>query len=194
VTEIEVFDKCVIQRTIHEFCAQEKTSATISKLLPKLNDRTNFKGGSTSLRNIVKELGFLWKTRNNRVVLIEKHDERCRKLNSFVLKITCKDYHHLLRKYTSGPVFFVWTVLPGGRRRNIIILLYKWLALHRPKSTATAVELVSQETAGLWSGGQSWGGDHKAENRYYLFRKHHIPTHLTIKSIPFATFISANFL
>jgi hypothetical protein len=40
--------------------------------------RINFKGGSTSSRNIVKELGFLWKkTRNNRVVLIEKHDVRC---------------------------------------------------------------------------------------------------------------------
>jgi hypothetical protein len=43
-----------------------------------LRDRINFKGGSTGLRNIVKELGFPWKkTRNNRVVLIEKHDIRC---------------------------------------------------------------------------------------------------------------------
>jgi hypothetical protein len=75
VTDIEVFDKCVIRRTINEFCVQEKMSATISKLLPKLNDRINFKGSSTSLRNIVKELGFLWK--KNRMVLIEKHDVRC---------------------------------------------------------------------------------------------------------------------
>jgi hypothetical protein len=57
---------------------QEKTLATISELLPKLNDRINFIGGSTSLRNIVKKLGLLWKkTRNNRMVLIEKHDVRC---------------------------------------------------------------------------------------------------------------------
>jgi hypothetical protein len=53
-------------------------SPTISKLFPKLGDRINFNGGSNSLRNIVKELGFLWKkTRNNRVVLIGKHDVRC---------------------------------------------------------------------------------------------------------------------
>jgi hypothetical protein len=37
-----------------------------------LRDGINFKDGSTSLRNIVKELGLLWKkSRNNRVVLIE---------------------------------------------------------------------------------------------------------------------------
>jgi hypothetical protein len=28
-------------------------------------------------------------------------------LNFFVLKIACKDYHHLLRTYTSGPFFFL---------------------------------------------------------------------------------------
>jgi hypothetical protein len=59
------------------FVCKKKTSATISKLLPKLRYRIDFKGGSTSLRNVVKELGFLWKkTRNSRVVLIEKHDVR----------------------------------------------------------------------------------------------------------------------
>jgi hypothetical protein len=77
VTDINDFDKCVIQLTIHEVYVQEKMSPTISKLFPKLRDRINFNSGSTSLRNNVKELGFLWKkTRNNRVVLIEKHDLR----------------------------------------------------------------------------------------------------------------------
>jgi hypothetical protein len=77
VTDIDDFDKCVIRRTIHEFHMQEKTSPTIPKLFPKLRNRIHFKGGSTALRNIVKELGFLWrKTRNNRAVLIEKHDVR----------------------------------------------------------------------------------------------------------------------
>jgi hypothetical protein len=77
VTDIDDFNKFVIRLTIHEFYVQEKMSPTISKLFPKLRDRINFNGGSTSLRNIVKEFGFLWKkTRNNRVVLIEKHDVR----------------------------------------------------------------------------------------------------------------------
>jgi hypothetical protein len=73
VTDIDDFDKCVIQLTIHEFYVQEKTLPAIPKLLPKLRDRINFNSGSTSLRNIVKELGFLWKkTRSNRAVLIKK--------------------------------------------------------------------------------------------------------------------------
>jgi hypothetical protein len=81
VTDIDDFVKCVIQLTIHEFYVQEKMSPTISKLFPKLRDRDNFNGGSISLRNIVKEPGFLWKTRNNRVVLIEKHDMRCMRVS-----------------------------------------------------------------------------------------------------------------
>jgi hypothetical protein len=45
----------------------------------------------------------------------------------FTKKIACKNYHHLLLRYTEGPVLFVRTVLPGGRWQNIIILSYKWL-------------------------------------------------------------------
>jgi hypothetical protein len=57
-------------------------SPTVSKLFLKLRDRINFNGGSTSLRNIVKELGFLWKKmKNNRVVLIKKHDMRCMRVS-----------------------------------------------------------------------------------------------------------------
>jgi hypothetical protein len=52
--------------------------ATLSELLLKLRGRINFKGSSTGLGNIEKELGFqLKKMRNNRVVLIEKHNVRC---------------------------------------------------------------------------------------------------------------------
>jgi hypothetical protein len=50
--------------------------ATVSKLLPKLWDRINFKGGSARLRNTAKKLGFLWKTQNNMMVLTEKHKVR----------------------------------------------------------------------------------------------------------------------
>jgi hypothetical protein len=78
LTDIDDFDKCVIWLTIHEFYVQEKMSPAICKLFPKLRERINFNGGSTSLKHIMKELGFLWKKmRNNRAVLIEKHDVRC---------------------------------------------------------------------------------------------------------------------
>jgi hypothetical protein len=82
VTDIDDFDKCVIWPTIRAFYVKEKMSPTISQLFPKFRNRINFNGGITSLRNIVKELGFLWKkTRNNRVVLIEKHDVRCMRVS-----------------------------------------------------------------------------------------------------------------
>jgi hypothetical protein len=82
VTDIDDFDKFIIWLTIHEFYVQEKMSPTISKLFPKLRDRINFNGGSASLRNTVMELGFLWKkTRNNRVVLIERHSVICNASN-----------------------------------------------------------------------------------------------------------------
>jgi hypothetical protein len=135
VTDTVDFDKYVIPCIIKEFYVREKTLATICELHQKLRDRINFKGGSTSLRNIMKEFGFLWKkTRNNRVALIEKHDARflqiiifcagghcgfilnmlfvfshvyCGQMLNFLFEITaCKHYHHLQRKYTSNPVFF----------------------------------------------------------------------------------------
>jgi hypothetical protein len=81
VTDTDDLDKCVIQLTIHEFYMQEKMSPTISKLFPKLRDRINFNGSNTSLRNILKELGFLWKKmRKKRVVVTEKH-VRCMRVS-----------------------------------------------------------------------------------------------------------------
>jgi hypothetical protein len=57
--------------------AQEGTVPTIAKLLVKLKDSINFKGGSSSLRKIVRDLGFRWKqTMTNRGVLIERHNIR----------------------------------------------------------------------------------------------------------------------
>jgi transposase len=51
---------------------QERTLATIPKLLSNLRGRVNFKGGRHSLWRIVKGLGFRWKKSNSRMVLIEK--------------------------------------------------------------------------------------------------------------------------
>jgi hypothetical protein len=39
------FDKCVVQRTIHNFYAQEGTVPAIAKLLAKLKKGIHFKGG-----------------------------------------------------------------------------------------------------------------------------------------------------
>jgi hypothetical protein len=61
ITEIDNLDKCVVRRTIHSLYAQEGTVPTIAKLLVKLKDSINFKGGCSSLRKIIRDLGFRWK-------------------------------------------------------------------------------------------------------------------------------------
>lgn len=88
VTDMYDFVKCVIQPTIHEFYVEEKTSQTIPNLLLKLMDRINFKGSSTNIRWIVKELGFWWeKTRKNMVVLIKKHNVTCMRMGTLHLLV-----------------------------------------------------------------------------------------------------------
>jgi hypothetical protein len=54
----------------------QETLASSSKLLLKLRDRINLKDDGTDLRNIVKDLQFLWKNRNNRVGLIKNYGIR----------------------------------------------------------------------------------------------------------------------
>ncbi|KAJ4445058.1 hypothetical protein ANN_06857 [Periplaneta americana] len=77
VTDVDDFDKRVIRQTIYNFYINDKTVPTVSKLLPKLKDAINFNGGSTSLKIILRDMGFkLKKTRNNKAVLQERLDIR----------------------------------------------------------------------------------------------------------------------
>lgn len=77
ITDVDDFDKRVIRQTIYNFYINDKTVPTVSKLLPKLKDAINFNGGSTSLKIILRDMGFKWKkTRNNKAVLQERHDIR----------------------------------------------------------------------------------------------------------------------
>ena len=55
---------------------------TVNKLLSKLEDKIGFKGGSTSLKVILRNMGYKWrKTRNNRAALVEKHDIRAMRVS-----------------------------------------------------------------------------------------------------------------
>jgi hypothetical protein len=55
------------------------------------------------------------------------------------------DYCHLLRKCTSRPVLFIWTVLCAGRQRISVHVTRSqpsaWMS-HRPGSTASAVDVL----------------------------------------------------
>jgi hypothetical protein len=110
VTDIGDFNKFVMN-----FMCKIK-HRQLSKLFPKLRDRINFNDGSTSLRNIVKELGFQWKkTRNNRVVLIEKHDVRC-------MQVSCLTDLNKYREEGHPRMRRTYTVAILDRRTGVMIV------------------------------------------------------------------------
>lgn len=72
---IDNFDEAVIRRTIREFHIHKKVLPTIANLLPALQESIDFKGSSTTLRRIIKKIGFSWtKTKDNLAILREKKD------------------------------------------------------------------------------------------------------------------------
>ena len=78
VTDIDDFDKCAFRRIIHKVYIDEITVPTIGKLKKTLGSNISYTGSSTSLRRIVKRLGFKWKKiRINRSVLIETRRDVC---------------------------------------------------------------------------------------------------------------------
>lgn len=80
-TGIDDFDESVIRRCVHNFHKTEKEIPTVNKLLSVLKRDLDFKGGKTSLKKILKKLGFKWcKTENNRKLLIEKSDIRFKRI------------------------------------------------------------------------------------------------------------------
>lgn len=82
VTGLDNFNRAVVRRTVHSFYSQEKCLPTVRQLRIKLQELIDFKGGNTSLRQILKELGFKWrKTCNNRKILIEREDIRNQRIN-----------------------------------------------------------------------------------------------------------------
>jgi hypothetical protein len=56
--DIDDFDKCVIQYIVHEFCVQEITQQTVTKLLPQLRYQLHFTGSIAAYKTRTG-LGFL---------------------------------------------------------------------------------------------------------------------------------------
>lgn len=82
VTSLDDFDKCLIRRTIYNFHTQRKCLPTIKLLLNELKESIKFQGGKTSLRVILREMGFKWRrTQNNRKLLIETSDIREKRIS-----------------------------------------------------------------------------------------------------------------
>lgn len=77
ITDIDIFNQCVIRTCVHNYHITNKELPTVEKLRKKLKEDINFNGSERSLRRILHNLGFRWKkTENNRKVLIEKSNIR----------------------------------------------------------------------------------------------------------------------
>ncbi|XP_072940847.1 uncharacterized protein [Epargyreus clarus] len=86
-TNINSFDESAIKRCVHNFHNTEKKLPTVGSLLRKLQDEFNFQGSPTSLRRILKRLGFQWKkTADNRKIVIEQSNIRLKRIE-FLLQI-----------------------------------------------------------------------------------------------------------
>lgn len=72
---IDDFDRRVIRDTIQEFYVVRKIVPTISKLIIVLREKIDWKWSKTSLKRLLKDMGFVWKKcQSKRLVLIERAD------------------------------------------------------------------------------------------------------------------------
>lgn len=81
VTDLNEFDKGIVKRTIHSFYHLNKELPAIEKLRKKLEGDIHFEGSETSLRRIIRDLGFRSKkAEHNKTVLIEPSDIRLQRI------------------------------------------------------------------------------------------------------------------
>lgn len=100
ITGLDEFDKALIRRIVYEFHFQKKKLPTVSLLHEELKQRMDFKGSKSSLKKLLKELGFKWrKTQNNRKLLIETNEIREKRIS----------YLRALKRYRSEgrPVIYL---------------------------------------------------------------------------------------
>lgn len=84
VTGIDSFDKGVVKRCVHNFHNTEKELPTVKGILKKLKSDIHFQGSATSVKRILKDLGFQWRrTENNRKLLIEQTNIRLKRIDFF---------------------------------------------------------------------------------------------------------------
>jgi hypothetical protein len=72
---IDDFKRRVIGDAIQEFYLRKKVVPTVRKFMPVLHEKTDWRWSKTSLKRLLKDMGFFWKiSQNKRVVLIECAD------------------------------------------------------------------------------------------------------------------------
>jgi hypothetical protein len=84
---VDDFDEEVIRRSIYNFAITEGERPAVKNLHAKLVEHIAFSGSKSSLRRLLKKLGFKWKrTQNNRTVLTERQDIRFQR-TTFIRRI-----------------------------------------------------------------------------------------------------------
>lgn len=72
---LDDFDLCAIRQKIHAFYVVKKELPTVNKLVMELKEDINFQGSNTTMRRILKRLGFRFKRcQSKRKVLMERYD------------------------------------------------------------------------------------------------------------------------
>lgn len=81
VTALDSGQRGIIKRCIHNFHLTERGLPTVDRLTRKLKHLVNFQGSTTSLRRILKQLGFKWRRiEDKRQVLIEHSHIRLKRI------------------------------------------------------------------------------------------------------------------
>ncbi|XP_030040239.2 uncharacterized protein LOC115455708 [Manduca sexta] len=88
ITGLDCFNRGIIKRLIQNFHNTGNGLPTIKNLLKKLKEEKVFKGSPTSLRRIIKDLGFKWrKTDDNKKLILEDVYTRYKRID-YLRKIT----------------------------------------------------------------------------------------------------------
>lgn len=88
VTGLDEFDLGVVRRIVNNFYLVEKCLPTVQKIQQKMAVEMNFRGSKTSVRRVLKKIGFRWrKTKTNKRILMESHDVAYQRF-VFLKKIT----------------------------------------------------------------------------------------------------------
>lgn len=75
INNLDEFDLCVLRQKIHHFYLVKKELPTVNKLRLELEKDINFQGSNTTLRRILKTIGFQFKRcQSKRKVLMERYD------------------------------------------------------------------------------------------------------------------------
>ncbi|XP_068085711.1 uncharacterized protein [Anabrus simplex] len=94
VTGIDSFQADAIRRHVYDYYSR-KEYPVVAKLLVSLKQKNLFSGGKTSLKSVLRALGFRYKKLNGRKLLLEKsHIVMARSI--FLNKLVGKDLHEVI--------------------------------------------------------------------------------------------------